>query len=64
MSHPGVEEDSPCIGVCQIDAFGYCVGCGRTAHEIFGDDPPPAEDEEPPASTPPGHADGAGDRDL
>jgi predicted Fe-S protein YdhL (DUF1289 family) len=29
-------SDSPCIGVCQIDEAGYCIGCGRSADEIFG----------------------------
>jgi predicted Fe-S protein YdhL (DUF1289 family) len=27
--------DSPCIDVCAIDdATGWCIGCGRTMHEI------------------------------
>lgn len=30
------EAGSPCIGVCQIDEAGYCIGCGRSADEIFG----------------------------
>lgn len=25
---------SPCIGVCTLDAAGYCVGCLRTGDEI------------------------------
>ena len=25
--------DSPCIGVCRLEAF-VCVGCGRTLDEI------------------------------
>lgn len=25
---------SPCIGVCTLDADGYCVGCLRTMGEI------------------------------
>lgn len=25
---------SPCIGVCELDAAGYCEGCHRTADEI------------------------------
>lgn len=25
---------SPCIGVCTLDAAGYCIGCLRTAGEI------------------------------
>ena len=24
-----VEDDFPCLGVCMIDADGYCIGCGR-----------------------------------
>ena len=24
-----VEDDYPCLGVCMIDADGYCIGCGR-----------------------------------
>jgi predicted Fe-S protein YdhL (DUF1289 family) len=30
------QEESPCIGICQIDEAGYCLGCGRHADEIFG----------------------------
>jgi uncharacterized protein len=27
--------ESPCIKVCVIDpATGFCIGCGRTGHEI------------------------------
>jgi len=25
---------TPCIGVCRLDARGYCVGCRRTGQEI------------------------------
>lgn len=25
---------SPCIGLCQLDVRGYCVGCQRTGDEI------------------------------
>jgi predicted Fe-S protein YdhL (DUF1289 family) len=25
---------SPCIGICRLDARGYCVGCLRTGDEI------------------------------
>lgn len=32
------ENDSPCVGVCQMDESGYCLGCGRSADEIFGSD--------------------------
>jgi len=24
-----LEDDYPCLGVCMIDANGYCIGCGR-----------------------------------
>ncbi|PKM06065.1 MAG: DUF1289 domain-containing protein [Gammaproteobacteria bacterium HGW-Gammaproteobacteria-4] len=27
---------SPCIGICELDATGYCVGCHRTGDEIAG----------------------------
>jgi predicted Fe-S protein YdhL (DUF1289 family) len=32
-----MSQDSPCIGICEIDESGYCVGCGRSADEIFGE---------------------------
>ncbi len=25
---------TPCIGVCALDAYGYCEGCHRTGAEI------------------------------
>jgi len=25
---------TPCIGICRLDARGYCVGCHRTGGEI------------------------------
>lgn len=25
---------SPCIGVCELNAAGYCVGCHRSGDEI------------------------------
>ncbi|HEX7338595.1 MAG TPA: DUF1289 domain-containing protein [Rhodanobacteraceae bacterium] len=25
---------TPCIGVCQLDAAGYCLGCRRSLDEI------------------------------
>lgn len=25
---------SPCVGVCQLDPQGYCLGCHRTGDEI------------------------------
>jgi len=25
---------SPCIGICRLDARGYCEGCYRTGDEI------------------------------
>lgn len=27
---------SPCVGICSIDAAGYCEGCHRTLDEIAG----------------------------
>lgn len=32
------EEEFPCVGICQTDEFGYCLGCGRRA-EPFPDPP-------------------------
>ena len=31
-----MNDDNPCVGVCEIDD-GYCIGCGRSADEIFGE---------------------------
>ncbi|MDX1626447.1 MAG: DUF1289 domain-containing protein [Wenzhouxiangellaceae bacterium] len=28
--------ESPCIGICRLDATGVCVGCFRTRDEIAG----------------------------
>lgn len=25
---------TPCIGLCRLDARGYCIGCQRTGDEI------------------------------
>ncbi len=25
---------TPCIGICELDASGYCEGCHRTGNEI------------------------------
>ena len=25
---------SPCVGICQLDPQGYCLGCFRTGDEI------------------------------
>jgi predicted Fe-S protein YdhL (DUF1289 family) len=25
---------TPCIGICRLDARGYCLGCRRTGDEI------------------------------
>jgi predicted Fe-S protein YdhL (DUF1289 family) len=27
-------QDSPCVGVCKLDARDVCVGCGRHIDEI------------------------------
>ncbi len=27
---------SPCIGVCELNADGYCAGCRRSIDEIAG----------------------------
>ena len=39
------DEDVPCIGICQTDEFGYCIGCGRRG-ETFPD--PAASPDAPP----------------
>lgn len=31
-----MSEDNPCVGICEIQD-GYCIGCGRSADELFGD---------------------------
>lgn len=28
--------ESPCVGICQLDARSVCSGCGRTIDEIAG----------------------------
>ncbi len=35
---------SLCVGLCQMDDYGYCIGCGRTQAEIDGGEPPPPQD--------------------
>jgi len=40
-----MSEETRCIGVCEI-ADGYCVGCGRSADEIFGETDSDAADSE------------------
>ena len=32
-----MSDDNPCVGICQIDESGYCIGCGRSSDEIFGE---------------------------
>ncbi|HUE11883.1 MAG TPA: DUF1289 domain-containing protein, partial [Steroidobacteraceae bacterium] len=29
-----VPPASPCVNICALDAYGYCVGCYRTIEEI------------------------------
>ena len=41
-----MSQDNPCIGICEIDESGYCVGCGRSADEIFGQTDSPAADQD------------------
>ena len=41
-----MSADNPCIGICEIDESGYCVGCGRSADEIFGETDSPAADQD------------------
>ncbi len=33
-------DENPCVGICEIDESGYCVGCGRSAAAIFGEPAP------------------------
>ncbi len=40
-----MSQDSPCIGICEIDESGYCVGWGRSADAIFGETDSPAADQ-------------------
>lgn len=41
-----MSADNTCVGICEIDESGYCVGCGRSADEIFGQtDSAPAGEE-------------------
>ena len=37
--------ESPCIGICEI-ADGYCIGCGRSEEQIFGETDSAPGDEE------------------
>ena len=32
MSTP--ETDALCVGVCMVDAEGYCLGCGRPPQSV------------------------------
>lgn len=35
------DDDSPCVGICEIDPESdRCLGCGRTSAQIFGDPEP------------------------
>jgi predicted Fe-S protein YdhL (DUF1289 family) len=36
MNSLNVPVLSPCIGICFLDAHGYCEGCHRTGDEIAG----------------------------
>ncbi|MGB5542931.1 MAG: DUF1289 domain-containing protein, partial [Gammaproteobacteria bacterium] len=33
-SQSELPPESPCVGLCQLDFHGYCLGCLRTAVEI------------------------------
>ncbi len=47
------ENESPCVGICEIDPESEtCIGCGRSADEIFGRDDQPADSQTRPASGP------------
>lgn len=43
---------SLCVGICQMDEYGYCIGCGRTQAEIDGGDPAVVEAGTEPAASP------------
>jgi predicted Fe-S protein YdhL (DUF1289 family) len=35
--HSRIDIETPCVKVCVLDPeSGYCIGCGRTRHEIAG----------------------------
>jgi len=40
-----MSDESPCIGICEI-ADGYCIGCGRSEEQIFGETDSAPGDEE------------------
>ncbi len=36
-----MSDDSPCVGLCEIDPESdRCIGCGRSSAEIFGEPEP------------------------
>ena len=37
-----MSEENPCVGICEIDESGYCIGCGRSADVIFGETDSPS----------------------
>ncbi|HET6632480.1 MAG TPA: DUF1289 domain-containing protein [Rhodanobacteraceae bacterium] len=34
IAPPAASSESPCVGICRLDANGYCVGCSRSLGEI------------------------------
>ncbi len=34
LPQPSKPVLTPCIGICRLDARGFCEGCGRTGDEI------------------------------
>ena len=47
-----MSDHTPCIGICTMED-GYCLGCGRSEAEIFGDpEAVPTPQPLPPADQP------------
>ena len=34
-NHMPKAKYTPCIKVCTMDEYGYCLGCQRTAEEVY-----------------------------
>lgn len=49
-----MSPESPCVGVCSFED-GYCLGCGRSEDEVFGEPvprPQPVPPRDPKAPLP------------
>ena len=42
-----MSEDNPCVGICEIDESGYCIGCGRPPWPVNDQGIATASDENP-----------------